>query len=117
MAPVFSRIHVAATDNIVTWAENRVGEPGTIAEVACVPLQIGAVLRQAHLSGPARRLVEAGGTSDVIDARRPCGVVPLVVLRPKGLELKVADGEPGRRLEIGGHEPALLRHSSASGSA
>jgi len=69
-----------------------------------MPLQIGAVLAEAHLSGSVPTLVVAGRTSDVVDARRPRGIVALVVLRAERLEPKLANREPSRRDETGGHE-------------
>src|SRR6266571_4858162 len=104
MDAVAGRIHVDAPQNVVTRIENGEREPGTIEEVSGVPLQVGAVLGQAHLSGPVHSLVEARGTSDVVDARHPRAVVALVVLRPERLETKLAHGEPGWRVETGRHE-------------
>src|SRR4051794_28340093 len=107
MQAVVSGIDVDAAHDVVTRVEDGEREPRVSEEVSGVLLEIRAVLGEAHLAGPAVGRAEAWGTPDVVDARRPRGVVALVVLGPQRLEAKLAHAEPGRRVEPGRGERAL----------
>ena len=79
-------IDVDAADHVaLVRIEHRVGEPDALLEIARVHLEIGEVLRQPHLVRP-RAPDEARRRPDVVDRRRPGGVVGLVVLRPERLQ-------------------------------
>jgi len=95
--------------------EDGVGEAGAIGEVARVTGEVLAVALERH---PARRRPvearEAGRRGDVLDARRPRGMVRRVVLLAERDEPEARRRELARRLEAGGHEGILGHGGEAS---
>jgi hypothetical protein len=71
---------------------------GMAAQVVEVPVERHALQRWPAAVG------EAGGGADVGDARRPCRVVGLVVLRAERLQPEVVTDQDQRRLEAGRDE-------------
>jgi len=92
-------IYVDTPDHLVT-VEDRVGEPFMVDEVPCVHLEIGEVRFECHLCRPVAPVIETRCRSEVVEARHPRFVVPLVVLGSERFELKPRTLEPGRDHEL-----------------
>jgi len=91
----FRRIDVDTADHLIT-VEDRVGEPFAVDEVPGVHLEIGKVRCEIHLDRPVAVVIEPGCRTDMVDARHPCVVVPLVVLRAEWFEVETRTIEAGR---------------------
>jgi len=101
---VLRRVQVEAADHVVVGGvEHREREAGPIGEVAGVAFEVTEVLLQWHLVRPVP-VREPRGRPDVVHARRPGGVVALVVLGPERLEDEPVGREPPGRVEVVGDE-------------
>ena len=89
-------IQVDATDDVVVaWVEDGEGEAGTPREVVGVAAKVGEVLLERHAARwwPVDVVGKTGSGPYVLDARRPSGMIGLVVLRPERFEAELAGGE------------------------
>src|SRR4051794_12228666 len=97
----FSRgggVKVDATDDVaVAWVENGEGETDAPREVVGVAAKVGEVLLESHAASwwPVAVGI-AGSRANVLDARRPGGMIRLVVVRAERLQAELVGGERGR---------------------
>src|SRR3954452_3064618 len=99
-------VEVDATDDVaVAWIENREGETDAPSEVVSVAAKVGEVLLEGHAVWwwPVAVGI-AGSRANVPDARRPGGMIRLVVLRAQGLQPELVGGERGRCSKADWHE-------------
>src|ERR687898_2451011 len=88
------RIDVDAADHVaVRRVEDRVGEAGSLREVAGMALEVRAILLRRHRARPAT-VREPRRGADVLDRGRPRLVVGLVVLGAERLEQEMIRNEP-----------------------
>src|SRR5206468_6263880 len=101
---VASRVDVDAADDLTLGpVDDRVREALPALEVARVPLEIAPVVLRRHRPRP-RAPLPPRRAANVLDGRRPGGVILVVVLRPERLEHEQRGLEAARGGELLGNE-------------